>query len=153
MAKEDNLSISTTMSTVSDWVRVIKDGISTRISPANFATVIESSLASSVNKDIVREISSGQSFLSTDNTLLVDCTGGNVTVQLPNPSTVWDATNSKSVVMRIVQKISNSNSVTISQYNSENIYVNGAADTTITLTSGSSATIETNGTDFIVVGS
>jgi hypothetical protein len=153
MAKEDSTQIVTTMNSVSDWVRIIKDGISSRISPTNLASVIAASLATLINKDKVREISSGQSFLSTDNTLLVDCTAGGVSVQLPNPSSVWDATNSKSNVMRIVQKIANGNTLTITQYNSEAIYVNGASDTVITLTGGSSATIETNGTDFIVVGS
>jgi hypothetical protein len=123
------------------------------MTPTNFATVISTALSSIVGSEKVREVSTGQSFLSTDNTLLVDSSGGNVTINLPNPSSVWDATNSKSNIMRIVQKVSGGNTVTINRYDSENIYVNGASNTSVSLTGGSSATIVTNGTDFIVVGS
>ena len=153
MPKEANSTIATTMNSVTDYIRIIKDGMSQRMSPTNFATVISSALSSIVGTEKVREVSSGQSFLSTDNTLLVDSSGGNVQINLPNPSSVWNATDSKSNSIRIVQKVSGGNTVTIAQYDSEDIYVNGAAATSVALTGGSAATLVTDGTDFIVVGS
>ena len=153
MPKETNSRIVTTLNTVSDYVRVIKDDISSRISVTNLVAVMNDSLIALINKEKIREVSTSTSILSDDNTLLVDSSGGNRSYTLPDPATVWDATNSQSNVIRVVQKISGGNSVTVNPFGGEAIYVGGIADSTVVLTGGSAATFVSNGMDYIVVGS
>lgn len=153
MSKENSFPIVSSFNNSSDYVRMVVGNLSVLCTPASLATGIQSELLGLVNTAVVRETSSSGNLLSTDNTLLVDTSGGGVSINLPNPSVVWDTTNSKSNTFRIVQKIDGGNTLTVNPYNAEDIYESGSAQSSVALTGGSSITVETNGTDWIVVGS
>lgn len=118
----------------------------------NLAAQLAPLLGASVLKNKIRTVITSTGVLITDNTVLVDCTAGNVVLTLPAPSTAYDSTNTVTNSFVISQKIDAGNTVTINPNLSESIY-DGSAQTSITLTTGSTVTLETDGTDWIVVGS
>lgn len=115
--KETNLLVETSMS-VNDFVRIVTSG-SRNITLANL-------LASSVDElkslgfitDIVdvrlrdvTNISSNYGLLLTDDVVLVDSTGGDVTINLMLASAAWNATNEQGYVFTIKKTDSSSNKV------------------------------------------
>ncbi len=148
MSKEDNGQIVTSVA-ATDHIRVIKDGISSRITKANLA----SSLSTNLSGDLkIRSVSAAADFIAGDAVILADTSGGGFSVTLGNPSSFYDSTNGVSKVIHLVQSVSGGNTLTLNRFSAENIYVNGAAATSVAITGGSSATLVTDGTDYFVIG-
>lgn len=147
--KESNLDTVAQMAD-SDLVRVLIGGVPAKISLTNLATELDTILAASASTSVVRSVTANAALTSADNTLLVDSTSGNLAVTMPQPSTVFDSSTNVSSRFTISQKVHNSNTVTISPFASESMY-DGAAQSSIVLSSGAAVSLETDGTDWIVV--
>lgn len=143
MAKEDNKQIVTTLNATTDHVRCIKEGISSRVTPTNLATILASLITGEVKVASVTAAATAAAGVT-----LVDSSSGDISIALPTPASVYNSTNGTSKIIYIAQKISGGNTVTINRSGSENIYINGAADTSIALTGGSSATLISDGTNW-----
>lgn len=115
--KETNLTVETSMR-VNDFVRIVTSG-SRNITLANL-------LASSVDElkslgfitDVVDvrlrgviNISSNYGLLLTDDIVLVDSTGGNVTINLMLASAAWNATDEQGYIFTIKKTDSSTNKV------------------------------------------
>ena len=149
--KESNLDTVAQMAD-SDLVRVLIGGVPAKMSLTNLAAELDPILAASTNTSVIRSVTGNAALTSADNTLFVDSTSGNLAVTMPQPSTVFNASTSVSSKFTVVQKVHNSNSVTINPFASESFY-DGAAQSSIVLTSGAAATFETDGTDWVVTSS
>jgi len=91
--QEDEFPIETTMG-VTDNIRAIIQGISSRISLSNLAKVLTPLITTTDNQNTVRSESTNTSLQSNDEVLLMDCTGGDRAVLLMDASDVFDtATN------------------------------------------------------------
>lgn len=147
MPKESNLTIKTT-SGISDYVRKVQDGMSIRMSDADFATAISSSLSSIVSGvTLIARTTTGSVSLSYN----VELCSGTITRTLPSPATAYTASTGKSVVITIVNTTS-SGTVTVNPYDSESIY-DGGAQTSISLAAGVKATFASDGSNWYVIGS
>ena len=151
--QEVNMAKRTTFSVVTDYLRMVIDGQSVVCSPTNFITQVQSLITSAAQTSKIREVATNAAINVTDNTVLADCTSGNISFTLPSPSSAFDATNTLSSTFKLVQKIDNGNSLTILPNDTENIYDSGSAQSSVVITGGGSVDIETDGTDWIVVGS
>lgn len=149
--KESDLSKVAQMAD-SDLVRVLIGGVPALMSLTNFAAELDPILAASTNTSVIRTVTANAALTDADNTLFVDSTSGNLAVTMPQPTTVFNTSTSVSSKFTVVQKVHNSNTVTINPFASESFY-DGSAQSSIILSSGASATFETDGTDWVVVSS
>lgn len=147
--KESDLSLVAQMAD-SDVVRVLVGDVPARMSLTNFAAEVASINSASTKEVIVRTVSGNTALSDADNVLLVDCTSGNLAVSMPNPVTSFDATTNLSASFTVSQKIHNSNTLTINPFGSESFY-DGAAQSSIILSSGASVSLVTDGTDWTIV--
>lgn len=146
--QENTLPIKSTMAST-DFFRTVIGGISSRMYPSDAATVLSAYLSSLLNTVKVRHVTSSGSVTSTDNVVTTD---GTLSLTMPNPALVWDATNSKSNRITLAQK--GSGTVTVNQYNSDQFYDgDGSPSSSYSLSGGSYVSLVTDGTDWIVVGS
>ena len=146
--QETTLPIKSTMA-ATDFFRCVIGGISTRMMPNDAATVLSAYLAGLDNTATVRATNGAGSITSSDNVVTTD---GTYSLSMPNPTLVWDATNSKSNVLTIAQK--GSGTITIDRYNTDVFYDgDGSSSTTYSLSGGVTVSFVTDGTDWIVVGS
>lgn len=147
--KEANLPTPAVLA-VTDFVRVVIGAISAKISLTNFASQISPLIAASVSKNKIRSVTANSAILITDNSIFADSSSGNISLTLPSPASAFDTINSLSNSFTIAQQVHGGNSVTILPNSSEFIY-DGAAQTSIVLSSGSSVTVETDGTNWTIV--
>ena len=152
MGTEPYFVKKTTFSTTSDFVRMIVDSQSVQIRVDKFVDGIQALINASANQSKIRTVSTNAGISATDNTILCDCTSGNIILTLPAPSSVYDSDASISPVYVVSQKIDAGNTVKINPNSTENIY-DGSAQTSIILSSGSTVSLQTDGTDWIVIGS
>lgn len=143
--QETSLPIKSSFNTASDYVRMVIGGISSRVTPTVFATYVSSLIASSVQKLKVRHITSAGAILATDN--VVTCTG-TFAVTMPNPATVYDATDTISNSISIATK--GSGTITINPYDAE-VFYDGSSNASLSINS-STVTLVTDGTDWVVIG-
>jgi hypothetical protein len=136
----------------SDLVRVLIGGVPAKMSLTNLAAELDPILAATTNTSVIRSVTGNAALTSADNTLLVDSTSGNLAVTMPQPSTVFNSSTSVSSKFTVAQKVAGGNTVTINPFASESFY-EGSAQSSIVLSSGASATFETDGTDWVVVSS
>lgn len=120
--KETNLVASTTF----DFVRVIKDQASRRITLTNFVAAIKQALidigfltsddlpVTVSQRRAYKEVNSNYGLTTSESVLGVDTSGSDVTINLMLASTVFDATGSTGQVFLIKNVTSDSNKVTIS---------------------------------------
>lgn len=148
MSKETGFTIATSLAST-DYFRIVKDGLSRRASPETAASVLQQYLAGDLK---IRSTDASGSLVASDDVVLVDCTSGDISQTLPSPSALYDSSTGYSGVLHVVQSVSNSNNLTISPFASEDIYVNGAAASSVVLSGGSSATLVTDGADWFVIG-
>ena len=151
-SQENILPITAQMSLTTDYVRTIVGGISARMNLTNLAALISGLISSSVLKNKIRTVVANTAILIEDNTILADCTTGNISLTLPSPTSAFDATNNLTNSFTISQKIDAGNTATILPNVAESIF-DGSAQTSIILSGGSSVTIETDGTNWTVVSS
>ena len=149
--KESDLSTVAQMAD-SDMVRILVGGVPAKMSLTNLAAELDPVLAASTNTSVIRTVTGNAALTSADNTLFVDSTSGNLAVTMPQPSTAFDSGTSVSSKFTVVQKVHASNTVTVNPFASESFY-DGSAQSSIVLSSGASATFETDGTDWVVVSS
>jgi len=147
MPKESILPRKTTFATT-DTVRMVVGGISSEVRASDFASGIESELTSITGNVKVRATTGAGSITSTDNVVTTD---GTYSLSMPNPSLVWDATNSKSNRITIAQK--GSGTITIDRYSTDQFYNgDGSPSNSYSLSGGAYVSFVTDGTDWIVVG-
>lgn len=147
MPKESNLTRKTSAATT-DLVRMVVGGQSVDVTLANFASSISSSLSSLVSGLTIKARTSTGNVSTAYN---VELCSGTITRTLPNPSTAYNATTEKSTPITIVNTGS-SGTVTVNPYDSESIY-DGGAQSSISLSAGSQATVVSDGTNWYVIGS
>jgi hypothetical protein len=151
--QETRMPIKDAFSNSTDYIRMVIGSVSSRVTPINFVNGIIDLISAGVAKSKIRTIVTNSAITIEDNTVLCDCTSGNISTPLPSASSMYDATSTKSITLKIVQQIDAGNTVTISPAGAESIYDSGSAQTSIGLVSGASVSIESNGVDYIVVGS
>lgn len=151
--QEVNMPKRTTFNVVTDWVRMVIEGQSVVVSPTNFINQVQSLIASTAQKSKIREVVANSVVNVDDNTVLADCTAGSFSLTLPSPASAFDATTSLTSTFKLVQKIDAGNSLTILPNGLEGIYDAGIPQSSIVITGGGSLSVETDGTDWIVVGS
>jgi len=105
MSKENNLVIiSSSDLTGSDYVRVVDDGSSRNITVTDFCTSITDILVgigfvtntSSAVLINIKTKSSNYGLTVDDRVILVNTSGGNVSINLPTAASVWNSTSSTS---------------------------------------------------------
>lgn len=139
--KETDLVASTTF----DFVRVIKDSASRRITLTNFVAAIKQPLidigflttsnlpVSVVNTRVYRETATNQALLITDDVLGVDTSSGNVTINLLLATDAFDVSTSKGQMFTIKNVTDDANKVVVNTSGGD--LIEGTAD--IELQSGS----------------
>jgi hypothetical protein len=129
---------------------MVVGGESVGVLPQNFANGIEPYLSSSVKAQKVRTASATGTINSTDNVVLTE---GTITLTMPDPSLIYDSSNTTSVEITVAQKTSGT--VTISPFSSAQFRdgSGGSPYSSWSLTGGSSVSFVTDGTDYIVVSS
>lgn len=112
----------------SDFVRVLDGSSSRKMTLSNFASSLSSPLQSLgfVTGDstlFIRTVTSNHTALTTDRVILVDTSGGDKIVTLPNASdsSVYDSVTNKSLVYTIKKSTSDVNKVTIATSGSQTI--------------------------------
>jgi hypothetical protein len=131
----------------SDYIVGVKDGQLVRWLVSTVATAISSALESVTSRVKVRSVSVSTTFLSTDNVLLVDSSGGDITISMLEASVYWNSSDSVSRVMTIKQT-SASNTVTVDGYLSQTI--DGSAS--YALTGKGIVTLVSDGSNLHIVG-
>lgn len=128
MAKQESL-----LSTVTDFdfVRVLNDSASRKITKTNFGSAIKSTLIAlgfittddlpvSVSQErVYREVTSNDALLSTDSVLGVDTALGDVTINLMTATSVWDAINKKGRFFTIKNVTDDTNKVIVNANGSD----------------------------------
>lgn len=147
MPKESNLTRKTTAA-ATDFVRMVVDGQSVDVSLANFAAAISSSLSSLIDGVTIKARTSTGAISTAYN---VELCSGTITRTLPNPSLMYDSSTEKATPITIVNTGS-SGTVTVSPYDSESIY-DGGAQSSLSLSAGTQATLISDGTNYYVIGS
>lgn len=126
-----------------DYLRMVVGGVSSDILPQAFATEIADYLPTLVNSVKIRAAAVSGNILTTDSIVLASA---GTTQTLPNPTTAFTASSSKSNQFTVVNAGSGS-AVTVNPYNTENIKYNGD-QSSISLAAGASMTFATDGTDW-----
>jgi hypothetical protein len=146
---ENALGLKTTFS-ATDKIRMVIGGLSKNIYPQAFATVLESYLSSGVKSKKVRTVDATGAINATDNLVLTE---GTITLTMPDPSLLYDASNTTSVEITVAQKTSGT--VTISPFGSAQFRdgSGGSPYPSWSLTGGTSVSFGTDGTDYIVTSS
>lgn len=160
--EEDKLTIESSMA-LTDWFRTIQNGSSRRIS-------LEDMLASSVdeledlgfltastigsgvqNKQVVTEVATTYTLLTTDSVVLVDVSGGDVTINLMAVADAWDSANSKGQVFTIKLDVASGGNKVILDANGSEL-IDGNATYELIGASLLFVSIITNGTSWRVIG-
>lgn len=146
---ETNLLRKSTFAS-SDPIRMVVGGESVNVLPQNFATALETYLSSGVKAKKVRTASATGAINATDNVVLTE---GTITLTMPDPSLLYDTSNTTSVEITVAQKTSGT--VTISPFGSAQFRdgSGGSPYSSWSLTGGSSVSFVTDGTDYVVTSS
>jgi hypothetical protein len=148
--KLNNQPIVAQMSDTTDYHIITVGGVTARINNTNLAAELSPLISDSVLKSTIRTVAVSTGILVTDNVILADSSSGNISLTLPAPANAFDTTTNRSNSFTISQKIHGGNTVTITPNGSESIF-DGAAQTSIILSSGASVTIVTDGTNWTIV--
>lgn len=129
--KESELTVNTTMS-ASDLVRIVADAASRTISLTNLGAAMQSILealgfltatsitAGIANKHKITRINTNYGLLDTDDVVLADVSGGDITINLMAASAVWDAAESKGQVFTVkLELVSSTNKAIIDPASTE----------------------------------
>jgi len=162
--KEADLTANTTMSTSQDFARVVISGDSRKMTPTNFASVLEDPLvalgfltsttigAGIANKHVVTNVTAAaHTLLITEDVILADVTGNSVTVNLVAAADAWDSANSKGQVFMVKKtNIVSSNVVTLDASGAETIDGNATHE----LASGGQAVVSiiSDGSNWHIIG-
>lgn len=112
-----------------DCAVFVKGGQIVRALISTLAAAVSSSLETITSRVKVRSVNASATFLATDNVLLVDSSGGDITISMLEASVYYDSANGISRRMTIKQT-SASNTVTVDGYLSQTI--DGAASYALT---------------------
>jgi hypothetical protein len=148
--KLNNQPIVAQMSTTTDYHIITVGGVTARINNTNLAAELSPLISDSVLKSTVRTVSASTGILVTDNVVLADSSSGNISLTLPAPTNAFDTTTNRSNSFTISQKIHGGNTVTILPNGSESIF-DGVAQPSIVLSTGTSVTVVTDGTNWAIV--
>ncbi len=133
-----------------DLIRTVIGGQSTNMRPEDLADVLAPYIDDSVAKVKVRTVGADGQISVSDNVVLTEGTSSQT---MPNPSEMYDSSESSSVEITIAQKTSGT--VTILPYATAQFRdgSGGSPHSSLSLTSGSTVSLVADGVDYIVTSS
>ena len=123
MAKKEPNLVRVSSLQATDFVRVVtENGSSSRlVTVTNLAAALDSLINVADNQNNVRQVSVSTTMLSTDEVLIVDCSGADRAVLMMESSDVYDATNDIGQAFFIKMINPGSNKLTINRSGSDTI--------------------------------